>query len=377
LHTFSLQTSDRLAIGGILITLSRLVSLSSALLFLAGALVGLAFWGGYAGVTDYVSTNAFCGSACHEMQTVAGEYRTSVHFKNPSGVRAQCADCHVPKPFLDRVVHMAWASTEILAHFRGSIDTPEKFEARRLAFARGVWAEMTANGSEGCRSCHAMDAMDFAHQRPKAAEAMRKPLDPGESCIACHKGIAHHLPVVSLKDVAAASGATTFIGKPMAPMAAAAGAPAFATLYVSAPVAVVAQAGAATHITAKLWMKGEAPSVGPLFTARDGLEIGRLTVAANAKPGLTASGWTQVTLDGFVAADAVVPALDSVWDDADTLYQFNCGACHQLYPPIAYSPTQWQTELATMATSSHLRPDETVLLLKWLQTSAVAASGGL
>jgi trimethylamine-N-oxide reductase cytochrome c-type subunit TorC len=358
--------------------LSRLLSLSAAALLLAGLVAGLAIWGGYAGVTAYVTTNAFCGTACHEMQTVAGEYQQSIHFRNPAGVRAQCADCHVPKPFLDRVIHMAWASTEILAHVRGTIDTPEKFEAGRLAFARGVWAEMAANGSQGCRTCHTMDAMDFAHQRPKAAEAMRKPPVAGESCITCHKGVAHHLPVVSLKDVAAATGATTFIGKPLAPMAPAAGSPAFATLYVSTPVAVVGKAGGATHITAKLWLKGDAVDAGALFAARDGLETGHLSAAlpANAKPGASANGWTQVTLDGFVAGEAVVPALDAVWDDADTLYQFSCGGCHQLYAPAAYSPTQWQTEMGTMTTPSHLRPDEAMLVLKWLQTSSAAGSSG-
>lgn len=43
----------------------------------------------------YTSTTEFCLS-CHAMRAVGEEYRSSTHFRNASGVRAECEDCHIP-----------------------------------------------------------------------------------------------------------------------------------------------------------------------------------------------------------------------------------------------------------------------------------------
>lgn len=43
-----------------------------------------------------------------------------------------------------------------------SIDTPEKFEAKRAELAEREWARMKENNSATCRSCHNYDAMDHA-----------------------------------------------------------------------------------------------------------------------------------------------------------------------------------------------------------------------
>ncbi|VTR51341.1 Cytochrome c-type protein TorC [Serratia fonticola] len=44
-----------------------------------------------------------------------------------------------------------------------SIDTPEKFEAKRAELAEREWKRMKDNNSAGCRSCHNYDA-DGTHQ---------------------------------------------------------------------------------------------------------------------------------------------------------------------------------------------------------------------
>lgn len=78
----------------------------------------------------------------------------------------------------------------------GSIDTPEKFEAKRLELAERVWEGMQATDSRECRNCHAFASMDFHKQERRAAEKMQKVIEKktGETCIDCHKGIAHKLP---------------------------------------------------------------------------------------------------------------------------------------------------------------------------------------
>lgn len=381
--------------------MSRSTYLAAAALFLIGLLSGLGVWGGYETATALVTGNAFCTNACHEMQTVADEYRQSIHFTNPAGVRAQCADCHVPKPFVARIVHMIGASRDIVGHVTGVIDTPAKFEAHRLDMAKRVWAEMTANGSLGCRSCHTFEAMDFAKQRPKAAEAMHAPMQPGTSCINCHKGIAHRLAVVAPKPPIAAAkpppapaptlpatppaaagtpatpSATRFVGEATAPLAAAPGGTAFATLYVSTPIAVIGSESGSDHVTATLWMK-EAAASGPLYASPNGIEVGRLDAApaANAKAGAPVEGWTPVEIDGYLAADAVVETLEPIWQAAESTYEFTCGGCHALHAAEAYTPAQWSTEMTTMAKSANLRPEDAMFVLKWLQTTSLASHAG-
>lgn len=62
--------------------------------FVGAVVMALAIWGTWQGV-HYTSTTEFCLS-CHSMRTAGEEYKTSVHFRNASGVRAECKDCHIP-----------------------------------------------------------------------------------------------------------------------------------------------------------------------------------------------------------------------------------------------------------------------------------------
>ena len=161
---------------------------------IAGGLAGVVFWGGFNTFMEYTNTLLFCISY-HEMRdTVYQEYKASPHFRNPSGVRAICSDCHVPRPWTDKLIRKVKASNELFHKLAGTIDTPEKFEAQRLRMAEHVWAEMKANNSRECRNCHDYDAMHFEKQARRAAEKMEPASKEGKTCIECHKFIAHKKP---------------------------------------------------------------------------------------------------------------------------------------------------------------------------------------
>ena len=165
-------------------------------LFMAGTICGIILWGGFHTVIEATNSLEFCIS-CHEMeQTVYKEYQKSLHYKNASGVRAICSDCHVPREWLPKMIRKIQASNEIYHKLIGTIDTPEKFEAKRLELAENVWAAMKKTDSRECRNCHSFDSMNFHEQRKRSAEKMQKVIDEntGETCIDCHKGIAHKLP---------------------------------------------------------------------------------------------------------------------------------------------------------------------------------------
>lgn len=164
-------------------------------LLLGGVVLAAVGWSSFSAFLNYSNTLEFCIS-CHEMQAfVYEEYRQTVHYQNASGVRAICSDCHVPKAFGPKLVRKIVATfNEVPKHLMGTIDTREKFEARRLALAEHVWAEMRSNDSLACRNCHSREAMLLADQKPRARGQHEEAAASGETCVDCHQGIAHKKP---------------------------------------------------------------------------------------------------------------------------------------------------------------------------------------
>lgn len=164
-------------------------------LIVAGGIAGVMFWGGFNTAMDATNTMTFCIS-CHEMRdTVYEEYKKTVHYTNPSGVRASCTDCHVPRAWIPKVIRKVQATNELWHKILGTINTPEKFEAQRLVMATRVWDSMKATDSRECRNCHSYDSMDFSKQSRRSREKMEPAAKTGKkTCIECHQGIAHKLP---------------------------------------------------------------------------------------------------------------------------------------------------------------------------------------
>lgn len=168
-------------------------------LLLAGVVAGIIGWGGFNWSLELTNTETFC-LTCHEMKdNVYAEYRGSVHDTNPSGVRATCPDCHVPRPWIHKIIRKIQASNEVLHKVLGTINTREKFEAKRLELATHVWTVMKETDSRECRNCHNFTAMDVTRQPLRARNRHLQALEDGDkTCIDCHKGIAHELPAGAL-----------------------------------------------------------------------------------------------------------------------------------------------------------------------------------
>lgn len=160
---------------------------------LACTMIGAVGSAGFSMVVEATSTTEFCLS-CHEMKVMQEELSKTVHFKNRTGVRVGCGDCHVPRHQPDKIIAKVHALDDVYAHLIGIIDTPEKFELRREEMAHTVWADMKANKSQACRSCHAFEAMEFARQADRPRRKHEEAMNNGETCIDCHKGVAHALP---------------------------------------------------------------------------------------------------------------------------------------------------------------------------------------
>ncbi len=163
-------------------------------LLVVGFASGVIFWGGFNTVVEATNTEQFCIS-CHEMRdNVYAEYKQTIHYSNRTGVRAVCSDCHVPKDWTHKMIRKVQASRELYGKVMGTIDTKEKFEAKRLELARHEWARMKAADSRECRNCHAFESMNTEAQKPRAKKAHELGQRDKQTCIDCHKGIAHKKP---------------------------------------------------------------------------------------------------------------------------------------------------------------------------------------
>ncbi|WP_109313517.1 NapC/NirT family cytochrome c [Ruegeria sp. AU67] len=159
---------------------------------IAAAFVGgIIFWGGFNTAMEATNTKDFCIS-CHEMRDfVYEEYTGTIHDVNRSGVGAVCSDCHVPKDWTHKMIRKIKASKELYGKVVGTINTREKFEAKRVHLAMNEWERMKATDSRECRNCHDFESMMPEFQKPRARQQHLNAMTVGQTCIDCHKGIAH------------------------------------------------------------------------------------------------------------------------------------------------------------------------------------------
>ena len=360
---------------------------------------GILFWGGFHTVLEMTNTEAFCIS-CHQMRdTVYKEYTTSVHYKTASGVRASCPDCHVPKQWGPKIVRKIVASRELYYWALGTIDTPEKFETNRLLLARRVWASMSETDSRECRNCHSNDAMDFLKmKKPVEAKRMEQGLKNGETCISCHKGIAHKLPDMSqgyramLKDLAATAGkqikngddvqswrtAALFVDVAKAAADANGDGKLLAATaakvidvkgdWVQLKIAGWQQEGAERVIFALKGQRILSASLAPELVEK----IRREQSAEDPETGLV---WAQAAVDAWVARDSLVKDQQALWAYGREMYSSTCGSCHGLHPEDHMLANQ---VIGTLEAMKHLIPlddEEYRFLQKYLQFHAQDTQG--
>ncbi|CAL96554.1 NapC/NirT family cytochrome c [Azoarcus olearius] len=181
---------------------------------------GIVFWGGFNWALEMTNKEQFCIS-CHEMKdNVYLEYRNTIHYQNRTGVRATCPDCHVPKEWGPKMIRKIKASNEVWHKLLGSIDTPEKFNAKRLQLAQNEWRRMKANNSQECRNCHNYEYFDYSVQGRRSNQMHQAGLSAGQTCIDCHKGIAHSLPPIEQEIGAARDSVAPEVFHPAPPKAA-------------------------------------------------------------------------------------------------------------------------------------------------------------
>jgi len=358
-----------------------------SLIFIGGIAAGLIGWGGIHTALETTNSLEFCVS-CHEMQTPYKEYAETIHFKNTSGVRAVCTDCHVPREPLPYMWAKVRAAKDLWHHFLGTIDSKEKYEEHRLSMAQAVWERMAATDSRECRSCHAFDAMVIGKQKDRAQENHPVAIKDGNTCIDCHKGIAHTLPdmtkafAAAFDQLKAESAGLTLDGEAytletMAFYLEKGGERAAGKLLPATRLEVIARDGDWINARVAGWRQEGADKV--IYGAMGK----RILTAALTKPAAaeaevgearvlpdTGQTWMPVSLAVWLPAENLSASIGPVWDYAGSLYRGDCAVCHIAHHTDQFLANQWIGQLKAMKRFSQLNKEQNRLVLKYLQYHA-------
>ncbi|MGL4890361.1 MAG: NapC/NirT family cytochrome c [Aeromonas veronii] len=325
-------------------------------LLLLGALLGVAALGITVTVLHKTSSTEFCVS-CHSMQTPLAEYQGSVHFQNTKGIRAECADCHIPGDPTSYLWTKIRAVKDIYHEAIGTLDTPETYEAHKLRMAQSVWDELKANDSATCRSCHSYEAMDILAQRPNARAEHPVAIKEGQTCIDCHRGVAHIMPDMS----GLAAAAKTDEG----------------TLMPSTKVEVLANENGRAKVQIEGWQQD---GVSEVFYAAPGKRILSVLVGDAAKKALvtgqsetdsaTNLTWHQVKLTAWVDQSQLIGDQGKLWQYASTLMSNNCTGCHGLTALDHFNANQWIGVIKGMESRTSLTPEQARMLTQYVQKHA-------
>lgn len=180
---------------------------------LAFMILGMGFLGGTQYVMKATSSTEFCVS-CHSMTHPQAEWEGSVHFSNRKGIRAECSDCHIPEDPMHYVKAKVFAVKDLWhTYVTNKLPDQETYEAHRLEMAQKVWADMKATDSATCRSCHSFEAMALSEQKKEAQKMHKLAQETNQTCIDCHKGIAHFMPEIPVDNEVATGELAKFGGE--------------------------------------------------------------------------------------------------------------------------------------------------------------------
>ncbi|WED27642.1 NapC/NirT family cytochrome c [Vibrio sp. DW001] len=353
---------------------------------LIGLAIGWVTLGGTQVVMHATSDTEFCLS-CHTMKIPYEEYQSSIHYSNPKGIRAECSDCHIPQDTVDYLITKIRASKDIYHEFvTGKIDTEEKYEEHRMSMAQTVWDQMKANDSATCRSCHEFDAMDTYEQSEEAVKMHAYGQENNQTCIECHKGVAHFPPVLELdseafdnlfslaeetkdivKNVVTINGAD--IGE-------------FGRINPAVQIEVIKTSGNNREVKLSGYQMKGAEQVIYMGEGK------RSIIATLSEKGQAAldvgeykvdeydNEWRQAEL--VITIDApVLPSFEPMWAYAEELDNVYCSACHAKIPPGHFTVNAWGPVAKGMGERTDISELDLEILTKYFQNHAkdIAGSG--
>ena len=367
------------------------VHISLGVLTLGGFIAGVIFWGGFNTALEHTNTEEFC-IGCHEMRdNVYVELQSTVHWSNHSGVRATCPDCHVPHNWTDKIARKMQASKEVFGAIFGTIDTREKFLEKRLELANHEWKRFAANGSMECKSCHNYDSMDWDLMSDRARSQMKQAAERDQSCLDCHKGIAHQLPgnmeasggmvdqlVAKAQNTQYSEGNNYFSVRFLPMFEDEAMTKDGGQLNPASEVKVVAVKDNAIQVEINGWRKTK--GFGRVINEDFGMNIPTAALSKEAaqseslvekfeekEDDLTGLPWQRVSVKLWMPKESMLANVDEIWSETKSAYNTNCSVCHTQPEEAHFDANTWPGMFNGMLAFVNLDHDSEALVLKYLQ----------
>ncbi|MGI2258013.1 pentaheme c-type cytochrome TorC [Shewanella sp. GXUN23E] len=363
--------------------------LTLGMISISAFIMGIIFWGGFNTAVEASSKEEFCIS-CHTMKdNPYKELQSTVHYSNNSGVRATCPDCHVPHDWTQKMAVKVAAAKDVYGEIFGVINTPEKYNAKRLEMASRVWKQFDRTKSQACKNCHRYESMNWAEMSPLAVKQMKQAAEKDQSCIDCHKGIAHHLPNMG---TARAPELIAQVGHGVTP---AVGQEYYSALTkelyegptdntdagilnIATEVKVLEAQGDRVKISLNGWRKRI--GAGRVIYKDFGVNIlsaqltmeaakhdGNIRVFEEKQDPLTGLTWQRVEVDIWTSKDYLLQNPDMLWSYAKDTYNTSCSVCHTQPEPSHFDANTWPGMFQGMLAFVNLDQDTTALVQKYLQ----------
>ncbi|MFY1027529.1 pentaheme c-type cytochrome TorC [Actinobacillus seminis] len=371
-------------------TIKRIFFTKKFAALLLAAIVGAAGWQLFNDGLEYTSQEEFCVS-CHSMQQPQQELKQTVHWSNAKGVTATCADCHLPHDKLNKYIRKVQALKEVYAEMTGKFAGEGEFDKHRLEMAEREWARMSANGSKECKTCHNYQRMDFTKMSASARNAMKPAAERDQSCIDCHKGIAHHLPKATKNtDMGTPSKFEHLVVNSLTPaknyytkskvelFADEAMTQNIGNLETAVPVTFVKAGEKADLIELKMWRK--AKGFGRIWYNDFGKNITdailskafmsstpQFEVIESKDDPITGLTWQNVKMQAWIAKSNLIENISAVWEDAENSYKTQCSTCHRQPEVTHFDSNTWIGLFKGMVGFTNMNKETANEVLRYLQ----------
>ena len=357
---------------------------------LTAFIMGVIFWGGFNTALEATNTEEFC-IGCHSMESKPyQELQKTVHWSNHSGVRATCPDCHVPHSWGRKIARKMEASSDVWGWFFKTVNTDEKFENKRLEMASREWGRFDRDDSLACKNCHNYDSMKWEDMSKLAQKQMKRAAEKDQSCVDCHKGIAHTLP-----DMGTARAPELIAEVGTGPSKFTTGQEYFAaltkplffssngdveagTLNVATKVKILESKDNRVRIAIDGWRKKM--GAGRVIYLEFGINMltAQLTKDAARTEGIingfeekeddmTGLKWQRVETELWTEAEYLITEQQPLWDYARDTFRSSCSVCHTQPDEAHFDANTWPGMFQGMIAFVNMDQDTQALVQKYLQ----------
>ena len=159
--------------------------------FISGIAFAVLCFIGLNAAMEPASTNAYCGTACHEMNTAYRSWELSVHAANDKGIQVDCVGCHLPpkeKYFTHLFAKARAGAKDLYMHHLGPDYKTEKIREKVLSHL----------SNETCAHCHQDLLIKPSDAKSRLAHmaAQQQPEKPENKCVVCHESAGHERKTV-------------------------------------------------------------------------------------------------------------------------------------------------------------------------------------